>query len=85
MNLDKIALFQNVIFFISDHKKIHFWTKSISKILTTLLECLYCQECSNKSESNSISTIDIVVGGDHGQRNFRSVCKFILRDINVKS
>ena len=30
----------------------------------------------------SISTIDIVVGGDHGQGKFRSVSKFISRDIS---
>ena len=39
---------------------------SITKILTILLEILYCQECSNKSESNTISTNDIVVCGHHG-------------------
>ena len=54
-------------FLISDRKQIRFWTKPISKILTTLLEGLYYQEYFNKSESNSISTIDIVVGGDHGK------------------
>ena len=57
-------------FFISDRKKIHLWTKPISKLLTTSLESLYCQECS------------IVVGGDHGQGKFRYVSKFILRDIS---
>ena len=45
----------------------------------------YCQECVNESESNAISTIDIVVGDDLGQGKFRSVYKFILRDINVKN
>ena len=43
--------------------KTHFWTKPISKSLTTSLEVLYCQECSNVLESNAISSIDIVVGG----------------------
>ena len=49
--------------------------------MTTSLESLYCQECSTTSDNSSISTIDIVVGGDHGQGKFRSVSKFILRDI----
>ena len=62
----------------------HLWTKPISKFLTTSLESLYCQECSNKSESDSISTIDIVFGGDHSQGKIRSICKFTFRDINVK-
>ena len=43
------------------------------------------QECSNIFESNDISTIDIVVGGDHGQGKFWSVWKFIFRDILVKT
>ena len=29
-------------FFLSDRKH-HFWTKHITKVLTTLLESLYCQ------------------------------------------
>ena len=67
-------------FFISDRKKIHFWTKPISKLLTTSLESFYCQKCSTNTENTPLSTIDIVVGGDHGQGKFRSVSKFILRD-----
>ena len=70
----------NVIFLYLIVKKIHFWTKPISKLLTTSLETLYCQECSTNSDKSSISTIDIVVGGDRGQGKFRSVSKFILRD-----
>ena len=50
-------------------------------MFTTSLESLYCQECSTNTDNSSISTIDIVVGGDHGQGKFRSVSKFILRDI----
>ena len=68
-------------FFISHRKKIYFWTKLISKILTISLEIYYCQVYSTNSDNSSISTIDIVVGGDHGQDKFRSVSKFILRDI----
>ena len=48
--------------------------------MTTSLESLYCQECSTTSDNSSISTIDIVVGGNHGQGKFGSVSKFILRD-----
>ena len=55
----------------------------MTKFLSTSLESLYCQEYSNKSKSNTISTIDIVVGSDHGQEKFRSVCKFILRYMSV--
>ena len=67
-------------FFISDHKKTHFWTKPISKILTKSLESLYCQECSDVSQCKSISTIDMVFGGDHGQGKMRCATKCIPRD-----
>ena len=33
-----------------------------------------------KNLTNTFSKIDIVVGGDHGQGNFRSVGKFIMKD-----
>ena len=71
-------------FLISDRKKTIFG-RNLSKILTKSLEILYNQECANESDSNTISTIDIVVGGDYVQGKFRSICKFILRDINVKN
>ena len=54
-----------------------FWKKSISKILTSSLEILYCQECSNNFDDTSIFTIEIV-------GKFRSISKFILRDIHKK-
>ena len=52
-------------------------------ILTISLEILKCQECSNESESIAISTIDILVGGNHCRGKFRSDCKFMLRDMNI--
>ena len=67
-------------FFISDNKKTHFWTKLISKILTKSLESLYCQKYSDVSQCKSISTIDMVFGGDHGQGKIRCATKCIPRD-----
>ena len=55
MNWDKNMYLHNVIFLILDRKKTFFF-----------FEILYCQEYSNKSKSTSLSTIDIVVDGDHG-------------------
>ena len=63
----------------------HFWTKPISKILTKSLESLYCQECSDVSQCKSISTIDMVFGGDHGQGKIRCVTKFIPTDSGGKN
>ena len=76
---------QQCDYFLSNGETIHFWTKPIYKILTTSLESLHCQECSNESKSNEIFSIDIVVGGEHGRGKLRSVCKFILRYINTKN
>ena len=72
-------------FFISDHKKTHFWTKLILKILTKSLEILYFQKCSDVSQCKSISTIGMVFGGDHGQGKIRCVTKFIPRDSGGKN
>ena len=63
-NLGQNHLIPQCELFLSDGKT-HFSTKYLTKILTTSLESLYCQECPNQSESNAISTIDIVVCGDH--------------------
>ena len=67
-------------FLISNRKK-YILDKTYLQLLTKSLEILYCQECSINSDNSSISTIDIVVGGDHGQGKFRSVSKFMSRDI----
>ena len=60
-----------------------FLGQTYNKILTTSLEIFYYQEYSKLCETNAISTIHIVVDGDHGQEKFWSVCKFILRYMNV--
>ena len=75
---------QNMIFLYLIVKKYIFWTKPVSKTLTTSLDSLYYQDFSINSDNTSISTIDIVVGGDHGQGKFRSNSKFTLRDIHIK-
>ena len=61
-------------------KKIHYWTKPLDKLLTRSLLGKFSETINVKNLSNTISKIDIVIGGDHGQGNFRSVDKFILRD-----
>ena len=69
-------------FFSFRRETFHFETKPITKILTTSIQSLYCQEYSNEPECNDIPIIDTVVSGDYGQEKFRSVCKFILREMN---
>ena len=47
--------------------------------MTLLLS--YCEETTdNDNLDNKMLLIYIVIGGDHGQGKFRSVCKFILRN-----
>ena len=76
-------VFPQCDFLISDRKKIHFWTKPISKILTTSLESLYYQEFSSNFDNSSISTIDIVGSSDHGRGKFRSISIFLSRHIYI--
>ena len=59
-------LFLNVVSSYQIIKKHIFGQKPILKILTKSLESLYCQECSDVSQCQSISTLDMVFGGDHG-------------------
>ena len=40
----------------------------------------FSETTNEKNLSNKFSKIDIVVGGEHRQGNFRSVGKFIMRD-----
>jgi hypothetical protein len=63
-------------------KTIHFWTKPIAELLEVSVST-YIQEnkmATDKGTPRSLKSMDAVLGGDHGQRNFRSVIKIILRD-----
>ena len=71
-------------FLLSDRKN-NVWTKPTTNCFTTLREILYYQECLNDFVCNAIFTIDIVVGSEYSQGRFRSVCKLILSDINIKN
>ena len=63
-----------------DDKQIHYWTKPLDKLLTRSLLRKCSETINEKNLTNTFSKIDIVVGGYHGQGNFRSVGKFIVRD-----
>jgi hypothetical protein len=67
-------------------KTIHFWTKPIAQLLEVSVST-YAQEkniAADEAALASLSSIDVVLGGDHGQGKFRSVIKIILRDTNGK-
>jgi hypothetical protein len=67
-------------------KRIHFWTKPIAKLLEVSVST-YIQEKSIAADDAALGilkSIDVVLGGDHGQGKFRSVIKIILRDNDGK-
>ncbi len=67
-------------------KTIHFWTKPIAKLLEVSVST-YVREKSIAADDAALAilkSIDVVLGGDHGQGKFRSVIKIILRDEDGK-
>jgi hypothetical protein len=63
-------------------KTIHFWTKPIARLLEVSLST-YVQEkkiTTDEAALGQLQSMDVVLGGDHGQGKFRSVIKIILRD-----
>ncbi len=67
-------------------KTIHFWTKPIAKLLEVSVST-YVREKSIAADDAALGilkSIDVVLGGDHGQGKFRSVIKIILRDDDGK-
>jgi hypothetical protein len=67
-------------------KMIHFWTKSIAKLLEVSVST-YVREKSIAADDAALGilkSIDVVLRGDHGQGKFESVIKIILRDDDGK-
>ena len=65
------------------HKRIiHYWTKSLIDILETSLKHRFQL---SSIDMNGLSGVDLVIGGDHGQRKFRCMMKVILRDKDGKN
>ena len=67
-------------------KTIHYWTKPIAELLEVSVST-YIQENKMATEEGalrSLKSMDVVLGGDHGQGKFRSVIKIILRDDDGK-
>jgi hypothetical protein len=63
-------------------KTIHFWTKPIAKLLEVSVST-YVKEngiATDQAALGILKSIDVVLGGDHGQGKFRSVIKIILGD-----
>ena len=63
-----------------DDKKINYWTKHLDKLLTRSLSSKISETTDEKNLYNAFFLIDIVAGRNYGQRKFRSVGKFIMRD-----
>jgi hypothetical protein len=61
-------------------KTIHFWTKPIAQLLEMSVGTYAQETVSTNPTLDNLRSIDVVLGGDHGQGKFRSVIKIILRD-----
>jgi hypothetical protein len=66
-------------------KTIHFWTKPIAKLLEVSVATYAQERAATNPALDNLKSIDVVLGGDHGQGKFRSVIKIILRDDTGKS
>jgi hypothetical protein len=68
--------------------QVHYWTKRplLPLLNFSLSNCLYQVTGMNKDRRNAekLCSIDLVVGGDHGQEWFRMLAKVIARDENKK-
>jgi hypothetical protein len=70
-----------------DGDRVHYWTKPLLPLLNfSLSNRLYQVTGKIKDERKveNLKSIDIVVGGDHGQERFRMLAKVIARDENKK-
>ncbi len=64
-------------------KTIHFWTKPIGQLLEVSV-ATYAQETfSTNPTLDNLRSIDVVLGGDHGQGKFRAVIKIIMRFVGA--
>jgi hypothetical protein len=66
-----------------DGERVHYWTKSLLPLLNfSLSNHLYqgTGKIEDRRDVKKLSSIDLVVGGDHGQEQFRMLAKVIARD-----
>ena len=57
-----------------DKEKVYYWSKPIKDTINFSI-----MNRSNDSDLNNIHTVDLILGGDHGQGSFKSILKIILR------
>eukprot|EP00978_Attheya_sp_CCMP212_P037364 scaffold175527_cov64-Attheya_sp.AAC.1 len=60
-----------------EKKDIHFWTKPLTVVLCKGIES---RLMDNFELCNEMKSIDVVIGGDHGQGKFRAVTKINIRN-----
>ena len=58
-------------------EEIHYWTKPLAQTVSAGVASRVLHRISNENES--IHNVDLVLGGDHGQKKFRMVMKIIVR------
>ena len=65
-----------------EDEHITFWTKPITSVLSATLTKRFYNRKEDKeiTEDKQLNKVDLVVGGDHGQRRFRMLMKVICRN-----
>jgi hypothetical protein len=67
-----------------DKETIHYWTKPLDKVLNASMATRLFGK-SDENMMNEINNVDLVLGGDHGQRKFRMVVKVVVRKGSMKA
>ena len=66
-------------------EEICFWNKPLQQSLSSALSLrLFSNNKSNYDSDKGIDSVDLVIGGDHGQRKFRMMMKVIIRKLDMK-
>jgi len=69
-----------------DKETICYWTKPLDKVLSASTATrLFGHMDDEDIMMNNIDDVDLVLGGDHGQRKFRMVVKVIVRKNNMET
>lgn len=60
-------------------ERIHYWTKPLIPTISSSMGTRLKNNDSNELRITDIDNVDLVLGGDHGQRKFRMLIKIIVR------
>jgi hypothetical protein len=68
-----------------DKEMIHYWMKPLDKVLNASMGTRLFGGESDELMISNINNVDLVLGGDHGQRKFRMVVKVVVRKVSMEA